>query len=189
MGKAQDAAIDYERLQDISQLNIAIAAWQSVFSHPQFDRSQNDFRTAALAHAGQMYLYRYDEKKQLSDFTKGSELLRTSLKQVSGEFSELPMILFGLGFGLETYYEYTKNEEALKQAIDFFSQSISKTTIDAPYRPLYLDRLANAYRTYYSITGDIQLLQQANQCWEEALGILPENFQYYIPLLNSTLSH
>ncbi len=166
-------------------LNESIAAWQQLFSHPDFAQTTPAFQAAVCNDAGIVFSYRYTAGGSPADLANALALTEQAVSLTPPDSPNLPRSLNNLGNRLSDRYARTGAEADLRQAIERAEQAVLLTQPDSPYLPGYLNNLGKFLSSRYARTGSEADLRQAIEQAEQAVLLTPPDSPYLPALLDN----
>ena len=166
--QAQAGEQHYLQTNDLAALDVSVAAWQQLWTHPDFAGAPAAFRLVALNDGAGVFLRRYWARGDLQDLTIALSQWETCAALTPAGSPALPMYLNNLGNGLNDRYARAGELADLARAIEMYEQAVQQTPTDSPDLPSRLSNLGNGLRTRYARTGEQTDLERAIQVTEQA---------------------
>ncbi len=177
--KAYAAEDRYTQYSDMQGLNEAIAIWEGILNHPEFDNFDNEARLGLLHNSAITYNYRYKEIGNLADLDNYILLKKKALELTPK--TELPKMFLNLADGFIDRYDHSSELKNLKESISYREQAVKLTPNDSPKLSGIFNNLAIGFKKYYNHSHEQESLENCISYWQKAVIITPE----YPDMLNN----
>jgi CHAT domain-containing protein len=175
----------YLRNNDCRALDAAINIWQHIFTHPDFNYVDINFRLNMLSEIGTAYFLHYQCTNALEDLTTGLSYCQKALKQTPSHSPEFTGRLNDLANGLHDRYTLTGDFNDLQEAIKLYRQAVQNSSQDSPELPIYLNNLGSVLKDHYLYMGKIEDLQQSITYFEQAIDKYNQESSKFVVYLNN----
>jgi hypothetical protein len=169
--QAQESAARYEQEEDVEALNIAVATWERILSHPDLPLTPPPFRSQVWRDAGVVLLDRYRMTHSFSDLERSI----ADLEQAADSVVSLEQVdyLTPLAAGLQARSSHTNSLADLQRAAALLEQAVALTADNSPDLLRRLDNHLTVLRDIYERTDDVTLLQRAIEVGERVVNQTP----------------
>ncbi len=170
---AQTQEQRYLKNGDRAALDRAVAAWQIILGHPQFDRADVRFRLAVWNDAGGIFLRRYWAGGKMTDLDQALALWEVAVQHTPPGSPDLPGYLNNLGTGLSARFARTGKIGDLEEALRVVQAAVKKTPPSSPNYPAILNNLGTILIERFRQTSQLADLEEAIKVFQAAADKLP----------------
>jgi CHAT domain-containing protein/tetratricopeptide (TPR) repeat protein len=159
----------------VQALDEAIAAWERILNHAEFDRVDEEFRLVVLNDSAITYIYHYQTIGTLTDLDRALSFWEETVKLTPDNSPELLIPLNNLGLGLKNRYARLGEFNDLQEAIQNYQKAVELTPNNSPELLIPLNNLGNALIERYAHLDEFNDLQEAIQSFWKTVELAPDN--------------